>query len=551
MAAPACPTEAEVLAFLDERLDVETARVVDEHLQRCGRCHDTVEGSLRDAAAEIRSALSWFEVRDAMPRSLRSAANTPAEDGSPGFLDPGEPTPGDRTMPSPPDGYRILRLLGAGTFGEVWLAEDCALSRAVALKTIHAHLDTERQGRDLDALRGDARLLASLRHPHIVPVYAWIRQGKTDFLAMAYIPGGSLADRMRLAGQPLPWVEAARYIAEVAEGVVHLHERGVVHRDIKPGNILWDPERDEAILSDFGVAARLADDPGVAGTPGYMAPEVLDGRVSPAQDVYALAASLFRLITGERPFPARNVGELRSVLARGLPDPDPRCRHVPGPLERIIRAGLTATPERRPAANEFAASLRGALNQLLADRLPMSAPARDPVELRLLISRQVDRDNFVPLAASHPPAERQVRDMKAVPAPPESVTLRTGDRVRIEVVASRAGHVTVYNVGPTGNLNSLYPLSSGRTPIEPGRPLHVLDVEMTSPTGVERLFAVWSREPLSLRLDEVHSLVAPGGAAALAPYRATRDMVRIQEAVRRLDPEDWCVAVLEVEHRAG
>jgi hypothetical protein len=141
--------------------------------------------------------------------------------------------------------------------------------------------------------------------------------------------------------------------------------------------------------------------------------------------------------------------------------------------------------------------------------------------------------------------------MKAVPAPPEMVTLRTGDRVRIEVVASRAGHATVYNVGPTGNLNLLYPPGATGAPIEPGRPLHVLDVEMTPPTGVERLFAVWAREPLSLRLDEVHSLVESGEAAAPAPYRATRDMVRIQEAVRRLDPADWCVAVLEVEHRAG
>ena len=132
-----------------------------------------------------------------------------------------------------------------------------------------------------------------------------------------------------------------------------------------------------------------------------MAPEVLEGNVSPAQDVYALAASLFRLITGERPFPARNVAELRQALARGCPTPTRATGTCPGPWSGSSCAGLAATPGHRPGASEFAAFLRAALNQLLADRLPMSASAR-PVELCLLVSRQVDRDTFAQIAQSHP-----------------------------------------------------------------------------------------------------------------------------------------------------
>jgi hypothetical protein len=403
-------------------------------------------------------------------------------------------------------------------------------------------------GRLAALLRHEARLLASVRHPNVVQVYAWEEAGPHRFMALQYVPGGSLAARVR-AGGPLPWAVAARYVADVAEGLLEVHARGIVHRDVKPANILWDPERDEALLTDFGVSARLADASGVAGTPLYMAPEAFDGRASPALDTYGLAASLFWLVTGSAPFPPAGETDYLARIAHGLPDPDPRCAGLPGPLERLIRAGLAPAPERRPALADFAAALRGSLNLLLADSL-LPGGAAPAAALRLLVSRQVGRDQFVPVAATRRrPAA--LRDLKRVPPEPDRVGLRTGDRVRLEVVSDRPGFVTVLNVGPTGNLNLLYPAEGAPAgaPVEAGRPLHILDVALTPPAGAERLFALWSREPLPLRPDELLSLAERGEVPGSGPYRATRDMVRVRQSVLGLPPDGWQAVVLELDHQ--
>ena len=147
--------------------------------------------------------------------------------------------------------------------------------------------------------------------------------------------------------------------------------------------------------------------------------------------------------------------------------------------------------------------------------------------------------------------------MKKIPPSPDQVRLHTGDRVRIEVSTSRPGFLTVFNVGPTGSLNLLYPdcenqPASPPPPIEPNRPLHIVDVELTLPAGPERLFAVWTRQPLSLRLDQLHSLVKRKNedSPASRPYVATRDMKRVQQSVQQLRAKDWQAVVLELDHES-
>jgi hypothetical protein len=144
--------------------------------------------------------------------------------------------------------------------------------------------------------------------------------------------------------------------------------------------------------------------------------------------------------------------------------------------------------------------------------------------------------------------------MKRVPRPPARVSLQTGDVVRIEVLSTRPGHLVVFNVGPSGGLNLIHPEDPSRvslgSPVEADRPIRIGDVEMTPPKGREPLFAVWSRDPLDLRLDVLHAL-ARGEAATPAPPPldvATRDMKRVRRAVDRIAPEDWSAVVLELDH---
>ncbi len=491
----------------------------------------------------------------------------------------------DLTMPIVP-GYRITRLLGAGGFSEVWLAEDENLfNRHVALKMIRARTPPEKRQILLDALRGEAELLVSVRHPNLVQILRWLESPDDPGLVLQYVPGGSLADRLTSHG-PLDWQVAARYVADVGEGLIAVHGRGILHRDVKPANILWDSENDEAILTDLGVGVRLGEPTGPGGTIPYMAPEAFQGRISPALDVYGLSATLFTLVTGERPFSATTIDDLCRLVRDGLPDPDPRCAGLPEPLERVVRQGLAADPEVRPILPDFVAILRGTLNRLLADalamkprpavadattqpdpgvepepELPTTEPAvslRAPAELRLIVSLQVGPNRFVPILASHGMIEPSVsRDMRKVPPSPDQVRLRTGDRVRIEVVANRHGFITVFNIGPTGNLSLLYPEEP-----QPGgtftatlnlayQTLQVHDVEMTPPAGRERLIAIWSRHPLPLRLDRLQSLVETKGkkSPTFRSYVATRDMKRVQKSVEQLDPADWHAVSLELDHR--
>jgi serine/threonine protein kinase len=465
-----------------------------------------------------------------------------------------DPSP---TLPDPfPGEFRVERKLGAGTFGTVWLAEDLNLCRPVALKTVCPPTQKRVAERSLQRLREEARLLGSLRHRNIVESYAWrvsdtaAGSGARHYLVLQYVPGGSLADRVRHDG-PLSWQQAARYIADVAEGLLEIHSRGIVHRDVKPANILWNSETDEALLTDFGISVRLREGSGVAGTPYYMPPEAFEGVVAPAQDVYGLAASLFWLVAGSVPFPVVTQERLQEQIRQGLPNPEPRCAELPGLLERLIRAGLDPDPARRLPLREFVTILRGALNQLLADNMLRPAAQVAAGQVRLTVSRQVDRHTFHPLATTHPAPERTLRDLKRVPPQPERVEVQTGERVRIEVEVDRPGYVTVFNVGPTGNLNLLYPVDLTRQEPAPARkPLHILDIELTPPAGQERLFALWSRAPLPLRLDELATLAQKGELPVSGPYRATRDMVRVQESVQRLRPEEWQAVVLELSHLA-
>jgi serine/threonine protein kinase len=536
----ACPARAELRLYLvrDDSLGSGHVEQIEEHVETCASCQAVLDGLTN------------------------------------------EDIPPVTTMPLLP-GYHIYKHVGSGAFGEVWLAQDLNLSRVVAAKTLNLGAPANGRARALETIRQDAQLLARVEHPNIVRVYAWLTVHHQHYLMMQYVSGGSLAELLKSEG-PLDWQRAARYVADVGEGLLEVHGRGIVHRDVKPANILWDPRRDDVLLTDFGVAARLGAGSAVGRSIPYMAPEAFDGRVAFSLDVYSLASTFFELVTGSAPFRGPRISDLKEQIRRGLPDPDPRCAGLPEPLERIIRDGLASDPGRRPKLTEFVSRLRGTLNQLMADTFTMSlrpvgsvpstrVPAgtgpnpagkptterepsrRAPVDLRLIVSRQVGSQIFVPIAASMQPRPAPpTRDMRRVPAAPGQARVRTGERVRVEVVADRDGYLTVFNVGPTGQLHLLHPDDTAQLaaprPIVANRPEQVVDVELTPPAGRERLVAVWTRRPLPLRLEQLPSLMEGGDLPASRPYRATRDMRRVQQSLEGLDGQERHAVVLELDH---
>lgn len=507
-------------------------------------------------ACDVRRVVRMLQQNHAFLSELSSSVTD--EDAS-SLTSPAENSPPWDPFP---DDFRIERLLGSGTFGEVWLAFDLHLHCHRALKVLRLPERHPNWTESRATFEADARMLARLRHPNIISIHAWRFSDLRPVLVIDYVDGGSLDDLLQSAGA-LAWDVAARYIADIAEALLHVHHRGVLHRDIKPANILLDAEADEAILTDFGLA-QLAGIPGaVAGTPAYWAPEAFTGEFSPATDVYALGATLFRLLTAEPPFTASTLRELQARSAHGMAADDSRLQSVPLFLETLLRRALDPNPQTRIELAEFARVLRTGLNHTLTTHVAAAVesdpPAQSAVNLMLRIwKRQASTRSAV---TPRTPQLPTTRNLRRVTKEPPVVDLRTGDHIQIEVTADRDGYLTVFNVGSQGDLNLLYPdpefgdRRGGCPDLQAHQPLRILDdVELTPPPGLERLWAIWSLTALDLSLKELAGIAgaAPPGATVstmVSPaYAATRSMKRVQSQLKHLAPGTWKTAVLELEH---
>jgi serine/threonine protein kinase/tetratricopeptide (TPR) repeat protein len=253
--------------------------------------------------------------------------------------------------------FEILSLLGAGGMGEVYRARDLRLDREVAIKVLPAGaLATETARR---RFRKEALALSKLDHPHVATVFEFDTEGDVDFLVMGLIPGTTL--REKLGPGPLPEREVLRLGAQLADGLAAAHERGVVHRDVKPANLRITDEGRLRIL-DFGLASLHRDGPldtkagtsslsvpeGVVGTPPYMAPEQIRGEpVDRRTDVYAAGAVLYEMATGRRPFLETGPLLYDAVLNRAPESPAAFSRSVSTGLEFVILKALEKDPSRR------------------------------------------------------------------------------------------------------------------------------------------------------------------------------------------------------------
>ncbi|MBB4909635.1 nSTAND1 domain-containing NTPase [Actinophytocola algeriensis] len=255
--------------------------------------------------------------------------------------------------------YRIEELLGRGGMGEVHRAFDTEHERHVALKRLPATAGAEFRAR----FRREAKLVAGLREPHVIPIHA---HGEIDgrlYLDMALVDGPDL--KRVLADGPLSLARAVEILGQVATALDAAHAAGVLHRDVKPANILLDRDG-KAYLADFGIARSLADDVtkltntgDYIGTLDYMAPErLMRGDVDAASDVYSLACVLFQCLTGRVPFPAPDsVGKLSAQLNDPPPAPSLFDRRIPAAMDLVVRTGMEKDPKRRyPSAGELMAA---------------------------------------------------------------------------------------------------------------------------------------------------------------------------------------------------
>lgn len=284
------------------------------------------------------------------------------------------------------DRYQIRSELGRGGMASVYLAWDPRFDRNVAIKVLPKALmhDPQFRGR----FQQEARVIASLEHAAIVPVYDVGEEHEQPYLVMRYMTGGSLAARLKES--PLSLLEAARLIVRLAPALDHAHERGIIHRDLKPANILFDRHGDPYI-ADFGIAkiseSSLAlTGSGIVGTPLYMSPEQargeknLDGR----SDIYALGTILFHMLTGQLPYDAETP---MGIAMRHITDPVPRILEVkpdlPGGVEAIISRAMAKDRNHRFATAVEMAGLLSAVaggSPIELPTLPLS-PAKEPTHI--------------------------------------------------------------------------------------------------------------------------------------------------------------------------
>ena len=252
--------------------------------------------------------------------------------------------------------YEIVSTLGTGGMGQVYRARDTRLDRTVAIKILPT-ADPDQQKR----FAREAKAIAALTHPHICTVYDVGHQDGTDFLVMECLDGQTLAARLERG--PLRLAEALRYAISIAEALAAAHRAGIVHRDVKPGNIMLSGSG--AKLLDFGIAKlrpappltdvvatesalALTADGTIVGTPQYMSPEQLEGRDADARsDLFSFGAVLYEMVTGQKAFPGRSTASVIAAIMSSQPSMTELRKVSPPALEHLVTTCLIKDPERR------------------------------------------------------------------------------------------------------------------------------------------------------------------------------------------------------------
>lgn len=274
--------------------------------------------------------------------------------------------------------YRVLHEIGAGGGGGVFRGEDLGLRRPVAIKVLRPE---QSQNEVLvERFRAEAATLAALRHPNLVQVYAFGLEDGHAYFVMELVEGESLFDavtRSRKERRRIPIERIRMVLSQISSALRTLHHAGIIHRDVKPANVLIDPFRDRAVLVDVGIASRHGQRANLAGTPGYMAPEAATSSdLNESADVYGFAVTLYELLTLELPWPVdddplRTIQNQRSMTPKAPSEIDPLLAPLDAPL---LRAMDVDPKKRHRDVDAFYAAVRTALSSLASAAPVESAP---------------------------------------------------------------------------------------------------------------------------------------------------------------------------------
>ncbi|MBA4062100.1 MAG: serine/threonine protein kinase [Isosphaera sp.] len=352
-----CPNFAEALSAGGRELvnlAVETSRTRLGVASGVRPSHPTLAGPDPDAAATmVASARAAGGSQPVPTPAPRLRAGLP--EFHPGFLR-ALPAGGCRVGE-----YELREVVGRGAMGVVFKAFEPGLGRFVAVKLLAPQLAADPEYRERFAR--EARLAAAVRHENVVAVHAVGEAGGLPYLATEYVGGGSLERAVEAGFLPVP--DAVRVAGQVAAGLAAAHAKGIVHRDVKPANVLLEADTGRAKLTDFGLAraaddARLSRDGDLIGTPHYMAPEQVNGKpATAASDLFSLGALLYVLFTGRPPFPDEGLAAVLRALCFDEPEPPRRLRpDLPAWVEAVVLRLLRKDPAGRYAsADEVAAAL--------------------------------------------------------------------------------------------------------------------------------------------------------------------------------------------------
>jgi serine/threonine protein kinase len=312
------------------------------------------------------------------------------------------------------DRYRILAQQGMGGMAVVYKAYDTRLERDVAIKVIRTDaIPQDQHVRLLNRFEREAKSQAQFSHPNIVPVYDYGQVDGSPYLVMEYIAEGTLKDRLQ---KPIPYRTGLKWILPIVDALSYAHQLGIVHRDVKPSNILFSRDG-RPILTDFGIAKVLETTEATltgtglgVGTPEYMAPEQWQGEASEACDQYSLGVVFYEILTGQKPYTAETpVAVALKQMNEPLQRPGEIVQGIPETVEKVLYKALSLNPhDRYESMHDFHKALSG-LMQDIRDHLPDEEHVQDKVDSE---GPTVDILDPKPVIASHPKTASTVSNAK-------------------------------------------------------------------------------------------------------------------------------------------